>query len=225
MKVFVIIPCYNENNQIRNTIQQIVTRDYSIVIIDDGSIDNLLPEIEDFPVHFLRHEINLGQGAALQTGMDYALKKGADILVHFDADGQHNPEEIMSLVQPIIDNKADVVLGSRFLRKEDQLLIPPGKRNLLRFAILVNKIFSGIKLSDAHNGFRALSRQSALKINLHENRMSHATEILQLIKKHKLRFIEVPTRIVYTKYSRNKGQSSFNSINILFDLISKSFIK
>lgn len=224
-KVFIIIPCYNEKNQIRSTIQQLINHGYYLVIIDDGSVEFLNGEISDLPVYLVRHEINLGQGAALQTGMEYALEQGADILVHFDADGQHNPDEIKAMIQPVIEDKADVVLGSRFLREEDKKLIPFGRRILLQTAIQVNRIFSGIKLSDAHNGFRAFSRKSALQIHLQENRMSHATEILQLIKRHNLRFVEVPTSIKYTEYSRNKGQSSLNSINILFDLISKSLMK
>lgn len=225
MSVFVIIPCYNENLQIRNTVQHLLNKGYSIVVVDDASIDNTSRSIEDFPVFLLKHEINLGQGAALQTGMEFALAEGADIIVHFDADGQHNPEEIPTLVQPVLDDLADVVLGSRFLRKEDRKLIPVGRRIILQLAIQANRLFSGIKLSDAHNGFRVLNRNAAMQIRLQENRMSHATEILQQIRKHKLRYLEVPTHIKYTEYSRNKGQSSLNSINILFDLILKSIMK
>lgn len=225
MSVFVIIPCYNENFQIRNTVQHLLNKGYSIVVVDDASTDNTSRSIEDFPVFLLKHEINLGQGAALQTGMEFALAEGADIIVHFDADGQHNPEEISTLVQPVLDDLADVVLGSRFLRKEDRKLIPVGRRIILQLAIQANRLFSGIKLSDAHNGFRVLNRNAAMQIRLQENRMSHATEILQQIRKHKLRYLEVPTHIKYTEYSRNKGQSSLNSINILFDLILKSIMK
>jgi len=225
MNVFIIIAAYNEGEKIRQTIKPLLLKKYNVVIVDDGSTDDTFENIKDLDLFYLKHEINLGQGAALQTGMKFALEEGADILVHFDADGQHKSKEIDKIIQPIIEKKVDVTLGSRFLRIEDINMIPRERRILLKVAVLVNKVFSGIKLSDAHNGFRAFSRNAALKINLVENRMAHATEILKKIKNLKLTYCEIPTNISYTDYSSAKGQSSWNSINILFQLIINSIIK
>lgn len=215
---FIIVPCYNEGAVLRETLNGILALGYSnIVVVDDGSIQNPWQSLEDLPIHFIRHTVNLGQGAALQTGMDYAKRLGADAVVHFDADGQHAPDDIKRLLDAL--NEADVALGSRFLRKANVTEIPLTKRCLLRCARLVNFCFTGLWLSDAHNGFRALGSKAMTVINLRENRMAHATEIVSQIKKAGLSFREIPISIKYTDYSRKKGQKWYNSINILIDLI------
>jgi polyprenyl-phospho-N-acetylgalactosaminyl synthase len=219
MLIFIVIPSYNEGKVLRHTILGLLGKKYTIVVIDDCSSDETFSFIKDLPIHYIKHPVNLGQGAALQTGMTYAIQQGADFVVHFDADGQHDFQEIPKLLQPLIDNECDIVLGSRFLKKEDRESIPSSRRRLLRVATLVNAAFSGLLLTDAHNGFRALSKKAFHNIVFTENRMAHATEILMLIKKHKLRYKEVPVHIVYTDYSKQKGQSSWNSIKIVVDLI------
>jgi polyprenyl-phospho-N-acetylgalactosaminyl synthase len=219
MLTFVIIPSYNEGKVLRHTILGLLGKNYTIVVIDDCSSDDTLSYIKDLPIHYIKHPVNLGQGAALQTGMTYAIQQGADFVVHFDADGQHDFQEIPKLLQPLLDNECDIALGSRFLKKEDMDSIPSSRRRLLRVATFVNAAFSGLLLTDAHNGFRALSKKAFHNIEFTENRMAHATEILMLIQKHKLRYKEVPVHIVYTDYSKQKGQSSWNSIKIVIDLI------
>ena len=219
MLTFVVIPSYNEGKVLRQTILGLLGKNYTIVIIDDCSSDDTLSFIHDLPIHYIKHPVNLGQGAALQTGMTYAIQQGADFVVHFDADGQHDFQEIPKLLQPLLDNECDIVLGSRFLKKEDRDSIPSSRRRLLRVATFVNAAFSGLLLTDAHNGFRALSKKAFHSIEFTENRMAHATEILMLIQEHKLRYKEVPVHIVYTEYSKQKGQSSWNSIKIVIDLI------
>lgn len=225
MKTFVIIPVYNEHEVVRQTVLQLIDKQYEVVIVDDGSATSPCSELGGLPVHFLRHMFNMGQGAALQTGMDYARQLGADIVIHFDADGQHSYLEIPSMIQPILDKQADIVVGTRFKRREDTLQVPLKKRMLLKSAVLINRFFSGLKLTDAHNGFRALNAIALNKINLKENRMAHATEILKQVKRKELRIVEVPTKINYTEYSQQKGQKPLNSINILFDLIVKSVLR
>jgi glycosyltransferase involved in cell wall biosynthesis len=217
--IFIIIPCYNEAQVIRSVLEPLLESDYEIVLVDDGSQDTLAEEVKGLPIHYLRHLVNLGQGAALQTGMRYAREQGAEMAVHFDADGQHKASDIERLIAPLKAGEADIVLGSRFLEKKHSRAVPPLRRLLLKVAILVNGIFSGIWLSDAHNGFRALNRKALESIELTENRVAHATEILIQMKKHKLRYQEIPTLIEYSGYAREKGQSSLNSINILIDLI------
>jgi glycosyltransferase involved in cell wall biosynthesis len=181
--------------------------------------------IRSLPVYSLHHPINLGQGASLQTGTVFALEKGARFVVHFDADGQHNPDDIEVLLEPLRKGEADVALGSRFLRDSDRRAVPWAKRNLLRAGRVVNGLLTGVWLSDAHNGLRALTRDAAASIELRENRFAHATEILVRIRAARLRFVERPTAIVYTERSVAKGQSMWNSIKIVFDILLRRFFR
>lgn len=217
--VAVIIPVYNEVRQIRNTIEPLLAAGYKVVAVDDHSTDGTDKVLQSLAVHTIRHVMNLGQGAALQTGMVYAQRLNVRYLVHFDADGQHRCEDIPGMLEPIIRGEADVVLGSRFLRAEDRAAIPVLRKLLLRMAIGVNYLLTGVKLSDAHNGFRAFSQAAAKGIDLKENRMAHATEILWQMRENKLRVAEHPVHISYTDYSRQKGQSSLNAFHIFMDLI------
>jgi glycosyltransferase involved in cell wall biosynthesis len=221
----VIVPVFNESPVLEKTLQRLLAGNYKIIVVDDGSIDNIEEIIKKFPVIFLRHRLNLGQGAALQTGMSAAKILDADIVVHFDADGQHDANEIESLIAPLQQNKCDIVFGSRFLKNKNSRSVPFIKRIILKTGRYINWLFYGILLSDAHNGFRAMNRKALEKIVITQNRMAHASEILQLVKKSALRYQEVPVTIHYTTYSRKKGQGIFNSVNIIFDLIFKKFEK
>ena len=217
--VFVVVPIFNEGPVIESTLKPLIARGYSVVAVDDASDDDTWSVVRTLPVYSLRHAINLGQGAALQTGMTFALGKGARFIVHFDADGQHNPDDIDVLLEPLRKGQADVALGSRFVREADRRAVPRTKRLLLRAGRVVNGILTGLWLSDAHNGFRAFTREAAAKIDLRENRFAHATEILTQIRTARLRFAERPTAILYTKRSVAKGQSMWNSIKIVFDIL------
>ncbi|MGA2714152.1 MAG: glycosyltransferase family 2 protein [Bryobacteraceae bacterium] len=224
-EVFVIIPAFNENAVLRSTVSGVVSFGYTVVVIDDGSDIPAKSHLEGLDVYCLRHAVNLGQGAALQTGGEFALIHGARVIVHFDADGQHRPELIERLVNPIVHGKVEVVLGSRFLDANDRRMVPRRKRILLKTAAFVSWAFTGVWLSDAHNGFRALSRTAAAKIQLKENGFAHATEILDLLRRAKLSWQEVPVTIRYTSYSQAKGQSMFNSFNIVIDLMLRKLFK
>lgn len=188
-------------------------------MVDDGSKDKTCEALAGLEVHVLRHPINLGQGAALQTGMTFALGRGAKMIVHFDADGQHRIQDLPLLLEPVLKGEADVVLGSRFLRLTDKQHIPLAKRILLRIAIIVNGVTTGLWLTDAHNGLRVLTRAAAEKIVIRENGYAHASEIINEIRKLRLRYTEKPTRIRYSKYSKSKGQSLWNAFNIVIDLL------
>jgi len=217
-KVFIIIPCFNEAAVIKNTVKELLHYNYEIIIIDDASTDDSGKQVQDLPVHYVRHKINLGQGAALQTGIDLALKNGAEYLVTFDADGQHDVKDIPGMIQNIEKKNHDIVLGSRFLQGA-ATNISLIRKLLLKIACLLNYFFTGILLTDAHNGLRALNRHAAEMIRLKENRMAHATEFLLEIKRNRLSFVEYPVHIRYTTYSRKKGQSLLNSIRIFFELV------
>lgn len=215
-----VIPTFNENSAVlRSTLTDVVNSGYSAVVVDDGSTTPAQECLHGLPTHCLRHAVNLGQGAALRTGCELALSKGACVIVHFDADGQHDPALIERLIAPIIRGDADVALGSRFLNPSDRLGVPLTKRLLLRAGIFVSWIFTGVWLSDAHNGLRAMSRKAAGQIRLEENGFAHATEILDLLRRSRLPWVEVPVAIHYSEYSRGKGQSVFNAFNIVIDLM------
>ncbi|HEX2628808.1 MAG TPA: glycosyltransferase family 2 protein [Chitinophagaceae bacterium] len=217
--VYIVIPAFNEQEVIRDVLNSLLQYPYTIVVVDDGSTPSLKEPLSDIhDITYIRHKVNLGQGAALQTGIDYALRHNADYIVTFDADGQHSPTDIEKLLTPLQNKEAAVALGSRFLEK-NMHNAPASRTWILKAGRWVNYFFTGLYLSDAHNGLRAMTREAAGKIHLKENRMAHATEFLFLIRKHKLAYKEVPTVILYTDYSKAKGQSVFNSIRIFFDLV------
>jgi polyprenyl-phospho-N-acetylgalactosaminyl synthase len=218
-KTFIIIPAYNEKEAINKVLDELSTLGCPLVVVDDGSVESMQDQVSKHKnVSYLRHKVNLGQGAALQTGIDFAVKQGAAYLVSFDADGQHSIEDLPAILDPVVKGEADIVLASRFLAKGHHNA-PFLKTIVLKTGRWVNYFFTGLYLSDAHNGLRAMNRLTAITIRITENRMAHATEIIGQIKKHKLRYKEVAAKIIYTDYSKHKGQSSLNSLKIFFDLV------
>lgn len=223
-KVFVIIPAYNETDVIAATVKPLLLKGFEVIVVDDGSKTDIEKYLKGISVHYLKHDINLGQGAALQTGMDYAKQFNPDYVVHYDADGQHSISDIERFLHLLKVNDVEIVLGSRFLQKETTELVPAKRRMLLKVARIINLFFTGLFLSDAHNGFRVMKGSVLHKIKLTESRMAHATEIIRLIKRNKISYMEGPTEIHYTEYSMQKGQKASNSFNILIDLILHRFI-
>ena len=218
--VWVVIAAYNEDKVIADVLREIIqcNPSYSIVVTDDGSTDNTASVVSSLPVHLLVHPVNLGQGAALATGIDYALSHNADVVVTFDADGQMSPKDIDTLVKKVTEDGFDVALGSRFLSRSVEGM-PALRKTLLKLAVIFTRLTSGLKISDIHNGFRAFSAEAAKKITITQNRMAHASEILTQIASKKLKYCEVPVSIRYTEYSKGKGQSISNAINILYELL------
>lgn len=224
MKTFCVIPAWNEEKNIFKTISSVLSRVDFIVVVDDYSKDNTCLEVEKMlfspeakdKLKLLRHPINLGQGAALQTGNEYAINNEADIIVHFDADGQFLSEEIPSVIKPIIDDSADIVFGSRFLNIKSD--IPKFKKDIIMpLAKIFNLIFFGIKTSDPQSGFRAMTKETAQKIKIENNMMAHCTEILAKAHKYELRIKEVPITVIYNHF----GQKFSSSFRIIKDLLFK----
>jgi glycosyltransferase involved in cell wall biosynthesis len=216
---YIIVPAYNESTVLAKVLDELVDAcpKASIVVVDDGSTDDTGMIASARPVHLVTHVVNLGQGAALKTGLEYALSKGADVLVTFDADGQHTPADIVSIREPIVSGNYDVVFGTRFAG-----IKPVGigrlRRLILKTAVLFTRLSSGLSVTDTNNGLRALSRRAAELISMDQARMGHALEITYEVARLKLRWTEVPVRIRYTEYSRRKGQSSLGTLDILADL-------
>ena len=223
-KVMVVVPAFNEQGSVAAVIKSLLELGLEVILVDDGSEMEIKNELEGLPVYFLRHSVNLGQGAAIQTGIEFALENNAEYIITFDADGQHNTGDIETLLQPLVSKKAEIALGSRFLpgahhnMKRSRMII-------LKLGRYINYMFTGLFLSDTHNGLRAMTAGAAKKIQLMENRMAHASEILSQIRLHKISYVEVPVLITYTSYSRQKGQSSVNSFRIFFDLLLNKFFK
>ncbi|MEM7658642.1 MAG: glycosyltransferase family 2 protein [Bacteroidota bacterium] len=217
--IYVIVPAYQEASVIRKVVDELLSEKWPVIVVDDASTDGTSDCIRHLPIHLLRHPINLGQGAALQTGMQYARQLGAQAVVHFDADGQHQVGDMEALLQPIMRGEVDVVMGSRFLTEESKTSVPLRRRRLLKIAIGINALFTGLWLSDAHNGLRALNAKALARIHLRTNGMAHATEILSEIRKHQLRYCEVPVHIQYSDYAQQKGQRWHHALGILGDLI------
>lgn len=217
--IHIVIPVYNHGEKLGEVVQSLTSEGYkNIILVNDGSENAQFPACLPLGITYIEHRVNLGQGAALQTGFTQALKDGAGIIVSFDADGQHVASDLEILISPLITGEADVTLGSRFLAAY-QNPMPPVKIILLKTARLINYLFTGMMLSDAHNGLRAMNKQAVEKIRITENRMAHATEILFEIKKYGLVVKEVPVKVRYTDYSRSHGQSPWNSIKIFFDIL------
>lgn len=219
--VWIVIPAYNEAASIAAVVASLRRLGYwHVCVVDDGSADETGALALRCGADVLEHVVNLGQGAALQTGIEYALANGAEYICTFDADGQHSPQSIGNLLKALERSHADVVLGSRFLGS--QCAVPFSRRILLRAALAFTRLHARLRVTDTHNGLRAFTRLAAQAIKIEQPQMAHASEILQKIGEAKLKFVEVPVDIVYTQYSRTKGQSGFDSVKIILDLLYRS---
>ena len=217
--VWVVIAAYNEARAIERVIADVRHCGFWAVLVDDGSSDATAEVAERVGAVVVRHPVNLGQGAALQTGIEFALRKGADVIVTFDADGQHRATDIAVLVDALARHSVDYALGSRFLGGATDL--PPVRRRLLKAATWFTRITSGLSLTDTHNGLRAMTRRGASAIRLRQNRMAHASEFLYQIAASELKYVEVPVTIEYSAYSLAKGQKLGDALSILVDLLAR----
>ena len=218
MKIFIVIAAYNEGKSISNVVNDLKKTGYNnIVVVDDGSKDNTQEVALKAGAHVLRHVVNRGQGASLKTGIDYALKHGADIIVTFDADGQHQTSDLKAMINPVAKGECEITVGSRFLKPTK---MPISRKITLKIAIIILRIFYGSKMTDAHNGFRVLSRTAAQKINITSDRMEHASQIIEEINKKNITYKEIPVTIKYTDYSMEHGHGGIiQAIKVLFRMI------
>lgn len=217
-QVYVIIPAYNEGPCLETVVEEVRAAYPHVVVVDDGSNDDTYEVGRRCAGHLLRHVVNRGQGAALQTGIEYALRQGAEFLVTFDADGQHRVEDIEAMVEPIERGECETTLGSRFLGGTAD--IPATRRLLLKMGVVFTRLVSRVKLTDTHNGLRCFSRAAAQRIDITLDRMAHASELIDQIRRSNLPYKEIPVKIRYTDYSLAKGQSARGAIRILIHYIS-----
>ena len=217
-QTWLVVPLYNEAQVVAEVIANARKTFPNVVCVDDGSRDDSAAQARSAGAIVVSHPLNLGQGAALQTGITYVLTRtNARYIATFDSDGQHSTDDVMAMVRRAHVVALAIVLGSRFL--EGTADTGTLKRIVLRTAAWVGSKTSGMKLTDAHNGLRLLRRDAAEKLDLHQNRMAHASEIIRQLGASGLPWAEQPVHIEYTDYSRSKGQSLWNSVNILVDLM------
>ena len=225
--IFCIIPAWNEEKNITRTINNIRPYVSKIVVVDDGSSDSTFKLAKNQNVIALRHLINRGQGAALETGNEFALREQADIIVHFDADGQFDCKEIPQIIKPIMSGSCDMVFGSRFLKKKSN--IPLFKEKfIMPIARLVNYLLIGrTRLTDPQNGFRAMSARAARKIKIENDGSAHCSEIIQQAIKNKLKYMEVPVTVFYNNFGQSLWQGrgrGTGGIRVVKDLLLSKFI-
>ena len=211
---WVVIPVYNEAEVIAGVIAEVRRTFPNVVAVDDGSADGSWDEIRKAASHPLRHLVNRGQGASIQTGTDYALKHGAARVAHFDADGQHRVEDLILMAKAVASGECDIALGNRFAGDVTQ--VPPARRLLLRGAVLFHRVVSGIQLNDVHNGLRVFSRAAAERMEITADRMAHASELIDLVARSGMTVQEIPVTIRYSEYSRAKGQRWTGGFRIMF---------
>ncbi|QIM15865.1 glycosyltransferase family 2 protein [Leucobacter insecticola] len=214
---WVVIPLFNEAQVIGEVVQGLRGLFAQVVCIDDGSNDESGTIARAAGARIVRHPINLGQGAALQTGFEYALERGAHYVVTFDADGQHRVEDALEMLNRARNEGLAIVYGSRFLDNRTR----PGllKKIVLKTAVWVTNLTTRTRLTDAHNGLRVIRNDALNLIKLRQDRMAHGTEIVVQLGRTGLPYAEHPVEVIYSDYSKAKGQSLLNSVNILIDLI------
>lgn len=217
-QVFVVVPAYNEGACLGKVLAELHAVYPNVVVVDDGSTDDTFEVARRGAGHVLRHVVNRGQGAALQTGIDFSLRRGAEYIVTFDADGQHRVEDIQALIGPIHRGECDIALGSRFLGRTIDM--PRGRRLMLKLGVRFTRLVSRVRLTDAHNGLRGFSRRAAKRLEITLDRMAHASELIDLVRQSGLPFREVPVQIRYTEYSMAKGQSLRGAFKILIHYLS-----
>jgi glycosyltransferase involved in cell wall biosynthesis len=216
--VGVVIPVYNEAPVIKDVVAEVRSRFPFVVCVDDGSNDGSAEAIAESGAWLVQHPINLGQGAALRTGMEFALAfENIKYLVTFDADGQHQIDDVAPMIGLLEQGHAQIVFGSRFLDRRSN--VGAAKRVVLSAAVAYTRMTTGLALTDTHNGLRSFTREVAAALDLQMNGMAHASELLHLVAEKGFSYREVPVHIRYTEYSRAKGQPLINGVNIIFDLL------
>jgi polyprenyl-phospho-N-acetylgalactosaminyl synthase len=227
MKVVGVMPAYNEAVRIGETVRACLPYVDLLVVVDDGSSDDTYrtaKDIGDPKLVVLHHRINRDQGAALRTGTEAALRLGADVVVHLDADGQHDPAEVSVLVAPIGRGEADVVLGSRFMGVAPKGM-PLVRRALLKAARTFNTLALGIPraVTDPQNGFRAMRAEAARQLRFTQDKKAHASEILRLATRSGFRWREVPVHVLYTAETLRKGNKTSDALRIAWQLFIGAF--
>lgn len=215
--VWIVIPAFNEAAVIAEVIADVRSVFDHVVCVDDGSTDDTGEIARRTGAHLVRHPINLGQGAAIQTGVEYARKQpGAQVFATFDADGQHRVKDVAAMIERLSGGDVDVVVGTRFATPHGAR--PPFlKRIVLRTAARLSQRGRRLGLTDTNNGLRVFNKKVADGLDITMSGMSHANEFIMLVDENHWRVVEEPVEVLYTEYSKSKGQPLLNGVNIVFD--------
>ena len=215
--VAVVVPAYNEEHRVGVVVTGLREHFGTVVVVDDGSADRTAEVARAAGAQVVRHPSNLGQGAALQTGFAFALAEARmRYVLTFDSDGQHRVEDAVALLRTARETDVDVVLGSRFL--EPGAAMPRVRRAVLRAGIAFTRATTRLAVTDTHNGLRVLNRRAVAAIDLTLPDMAHASQLLGLVARRGLSWVEAPVVIDYADDTRRPGQSNVNAFNIVFDL-------
>ena len=220
---FIVVPAYNESAVVGRVVGDLLSQYSNVVVVDDGSHDDTGEAAGRAGAMVLRHPINRGQGAALQTGIEFALARGAQVIVTFDADGQHQVNDVARLIEPIAKGECEVTLGSRFLGEARNL--PRSRKWLLRLGVWFTRWVNGLRLTDTHNGLRGFSRSAAQRLDIQLDGMAHASEIIDVISRNRLSYREVPVEVHYTDYSLAKGQSSRGAMRVAIQYLLEKVLR
>lgn len=215
VNIFIVIPAKNEAARIGQVIYRTVLQGYdNVIVVDDGSTDDTVRVARQYGATVLSHPINLGAGAATQTGVEFALQEGAELIVTIDGDNQHYPEDISRLIEVLLEKNVDVVIGSRFLSENEE--IPYLRRFYNKIGNLLTTLITGTFISDSQSGMKAFRADFARKIHFHFNGYEFCTEFIFLIRRHQATFAEVPIRVRYNAETLQKGQSLSNGIKMAY---------
>lgn len=220
--IYVVIPAKDEASRIGQVLEGLQAQGLDrMVVVDDGSGDHTGQVAQQYGAEVVRHLVNLGAGAATKTGIEYALSRGADIIVTIDGDGQHYPEDAPVLLKALQEKAVDVVIGSRFLKKKDQLYIPRHRRLLNYLGNALTAIITGVFVSDSQSGYKAFRASFARQLDFQFKGYEFCTEFIHLMRHHGATFEEVPIRVRYSAETMAKGQSWRNGFHMLLRFIRK----
>ena len=216
--IYVIVPAFNEQNVIKDIINNLLKNFSNVIVINDGSNDKTLEIINDLDIKILSHEINLGVGAAVQTGFDYVSNiPDAKAVITFDADGQHLVDDAIAMAKEILICDEGIIFGTRFPKHSKN--IPKVKRIVLKLIAKITDLVTGVTLSDAHNGLKAYKVSTIKELELQFSSYSYESELITQVAKKKIDYKEMSTDIKYTSYSIKKGQKLLNGLLIIEDLL------
>jgi glycosyltransferase involved in cell wall biosynthesis len=195
------IPAYNEEKTIAEVVLKAGCHVGKVLVCDDGSKDRTRVVARENGADVLEHEKNMGYGATMQTLFGKARELDADVLVVFDGDGQHDPDEIPELVKPVLEGRADIVIGSRFINGA-RMNVPLYRRMGILLITLLTKIFSGYAISDAQSGFRTFNRKALEELKISEDGWGSSVEVFFRARDVGLRILEVPVDCDYEGYPK-----------------------
>ncbi len=228
VRVALIMPAYNEGSVIASVIQKLwavfekTNYSFQIIVVDDGSKDNTLSEAKRAGAYTIRHILNTGSGGATATGLSYAQRHNFDVACTCDADGQHDPHDVLRGVDEIVHSDFDLLIGSRLINDNGMSRIKIlGNKGLT----WVTRLLFGIKVTDSQSGLRVLSSRGLQELKWKTTGYEFCSEMLWRARQLNLMVGEFPIQAIYTEYSKLKGQNNWNAINIIKSLLTRRVIE